>query len=296
MKKVVALVLLFALALSACTAPADSGQPDPGQPDGSLPQPAGPPVQPDNIYLPSGAAIGLRQTEYYLGPDEHSGDYTSYGYYNYSGEDYQAGGGTVPPGIISRLDLVQSENELIPGTGTYIYVQKESDHLYVGSGREVFRISNRHAPEGSNWNRIRDNVTGYMMGVYQSEAEAEQARREITAAMQILSGEQIPDGPALIVNGRLRPELDFFVEDGLYWLPLSRIAELRGWQWEETSFGIRVENFVSYTDYLSKEPPFPSSEVLQDPELSYFPTCWFERLEPGEFMGFGARAGGCASR
>lgn len=190
-----------------------------------------------------------------------TGSETNYGVTNYSGSLYQQALSNLPYRLTSE-GCTATKYELISNTGTTIY-SDDTGNTFVLAGTERVKVTFMSLVNNIERNKLRDNTTGYRIGVYESQAEATVVFESLDRATRLISGEELPTLPIpeLIINGQAYSEAKvlFDIQANSFMLPITFIAESRGYSWYEEAYGIVIESWCGPITFLSVEPDSSSS-------------------------------------
>ena len=182
----------------------------------------------------------------------YDGDYTNYGLNNYSGSNYQENLKNLNYKLNNYLHYSNTGYEVIPNSQLFIW-KDENNVAFAYSGVEPLEPYAMFTLQGTDINNARNNRTGYLMAIFQSEEEAELAKEEYLTGKLFTEGAAYPAEQTIVMNGRIREGLNYFVEDNEYWLPITDLFDLRGLSWRETGNGIALQYLDVERNFLEKE-------------------------------------------
>lgn len=185
----------------------------------------------------------------------YEGQATNYGLLNYSGEIYQMILDDVEYKAENSLGYINSMTHVIPDTDLYIY-KNENNNWCSFSGAEQISLEG-FAVKENDMDNIRNNRTGYLIGVFTNADEAEKARFEYIAAQKYINGESYPSVPTVVMNGKVRKDIGYYIQDEEYWISITDVLNARDINWKDEGNGITYS-------WLGEDQWLPATEIDND--------------------------------
>lgn len=168
--------------------------------------------------------------------DIYKGTDSNLGQVNYSGRHYREMAEGKRETIASSDIYTTSDSELLPDMGLNFIDLKTTGERFVLCGYELVPVGEfSYKVDKENTPRIRDNTTGYLVGLYNSREEYDTAMSQYALAGSIIRRETEPEEGTIILNGRVTDLPHFYMQDGEVWLPVADIWTELGFKWEERS-------------------------------------------------------------